>query len=198
VPYFFAHLRTTPYSVSCCAYPAVLLFFCALTLLCGYPALRFPLTRTLLCPYFLFSLPAVPLFFYALTLLRPYFTFAYPAVPLFFFALTLLCPFYRFLLPTPRVVRVPSLTLARRPPEGATNNCGRPANLSGPCLGAAPAKISGGTAHVRCWQRMRYARVNRSTELMLLAFNISTYSRSNIIIEYNSRKRHSNLVLFVP
>ncbi len=64
-------------------YPAVpLLILFSLTLLCPYPAFRLPLT--LLCPYFS-----------ALALQRPaapyYFIFTYPAVPLFF------CTYYSLL-----------------------------------------------------------------------------------------------------
>src|SRR6266496_1932920 len=69
-------------------------------------------TRTQLCPYFIFTYPAVRLsrfsittypavlllFFYALTRLCAYPAFRLPlnpAVPLlFFYALTLLCPYY--------------------------------------------------------------------------------------------------------
>src|SRR6266480_1313498 len=65
--------------------PGVPLFFCALTLLCAYSV-------------FIFTYPAVSLFFYALTLLYPYFIFIYPAGPLFYFALTRLCPLFYFRL----------------------------------------------------------------------------------------------------
>src|SRR6266480_4068835 len=41
------------------------------------------------------------------------------------------------------VIRVPPLTLAQWPPEGAANRCGHPANLSGLCLGANPLTVAG-------------------------------------------------------
>jgi len=69
----------------CCAYPAVPLFFFALTLLYLYPAFRWPLT--LLCLYLALWLPLVQLypFFFTLTLLCPYFSSKLT---------TLLCPFF--------------------------------------------------------------------------------------------------------
>src|SRR6266480_1440037 len=46
-------------------------------------------------------------------------------------------------LRTRPVIRVPPLTLAPWPPEGAANHCGRPANGSGPSLGAKPLMLAG-------------------------------------------------------
>ena len=46
-------------------------------------------------------------------------------------------------LPTPPVIRVPPLTLARWPPEGASNHYGHPANISGPSLGTKPLRSAG-------------------------------------------------------
>jgi len=43
----------------------------------------------------------------------------------------------------PPVIRVPPLTLARWPPEGAASSFGYPANCSGPCLGANPLILAG-------------------------------------------------------
>ena len=81
LPLFYFHLT----------YPAVPLFFFALTLLSPYPAFRLPLTL-LSCAYFIFTYPAVPLFFFALTLLCPLSRFSlttYPAeLPLSRFSLT--------------------------------------------------------------------------------------------------------------
>jgi len=42
-----------------------------------------------------------------------------------------------------RTIRVPPLILVWWPQVGAANNCGRPANLSGPRLGATPLKLAG-------------------------------------------------------
>jgi len=48
--------------------------------------------------------------------------------------------------PTPRVIRVPALTLARRPPEGTPIIVGTPLALADPVLGLT-AKVSGGTPY---------------------------------------------------
>ena len=104
------------YGVPCCAYPALPLFFFALTLLCPYPALRLPLTGcaviflrtlavlTLLCSYFSTRLPCWALNLFSLTLfyfhlpccatpLCPYFRL--PGCALIFCAPTLLCPYFK-------------------------------------------------------------------------------------------------------
>ena len=86
ISYYSGEMKYCDRTMVCCAlilhctYPAVPLFFFALTLLCTYPAFRLPLT--LLCPYyFLRTYLAVPLSRFTIT--------TYPAVPLlFFFALT--------------------------------------------------------------------------------------------------------------
>ena len=105
-PYFSSHLpccalprcaaiflRTYPAGLTllvlpCWSYPAVILFFYALTLL---------------CPHFTFTYPAGPLFFFALNLLRHLCDSRLPYCALFFFTLTLLCPYFSSRLDYPTV-----------------------------------------------------------------------------------------------
>src|SRR6266480_1274301 len=66
------------------AYPAVPLFFFALTLLCPYFSAHSRCCLPCCVLIFLYAYPAVPVFFYALTLLCSY----------FLVLLTLLCPYF--------------------------------------------------------------------------------------------------------
>src|SRR5436190_1845498 len=85
-------------------YPAVLLFFFALTLLCPYFSSHLPCFPFFFFLFFFFF----PFFFFffffsfiffSVTLLCPLFFYAYPAVPLFFYALTLLYRYFSAHLP---------------------------------------------------------------------------------------------------
>ncbi len=71
------------------------------------------------------------------------YTWAYTCDPTCLHTSITLCLFAPLPTPRPRKISVSPLTLARWPPECAANNCGHPAKLSGPCLGAYPLRLAG-------------------------------------------------------